>query len=226
VSAVKEFISTQASNMANEAGLSLLDHVQSLREQVQSLGEQVQSLHDGMEAKREQDHLKFNYYEKLAKGTANTLRSTVLDAWSKSLTAQTRREARNALAHGEAVLLDYHVINHATNKGTKGKWKRAFQKHYTVDIQLCQDRFDSTFTHDSTVELLNQRANITTMEKWDDTKYKGKKLKDMQRSRDKITELCDTWITRWKQDGTITPSEALLEKIRGLDSKITFLDTT
>jgi hypothetical protein len=59
-------------------------------------------------------------------------------------------------------------------------------------------------------------------------KYKGKKLKDMQRSRDKITELCDTWITGWKQDGTITPSEALLEKIRGLDSKVHFqipLDT-
>jgi hypothetical protein len=68
------------------------------------------------------------------------------------------------------VLLDYHVINHATNKGTKRKWKRAFREHYTIDIQLCQERFDSTFTHDSTVELLNQRANTITMEKWDDTK--------------------------------------------------------
>ncbi|KOS42544.1 hypothetical protein ACN38_g6582 [Penicillium nordicum] len=116
---------------------------------------------------------RLQYYEKLTKETGNQIRGSVLDTWSKTYTEPSKRQARNNLAHGGAVLLDYDVITHQPNKDIQERWKKAFKEYYAVSLQMCRERFRGTFTEDSTIEVLNQRANVMALDKWRDGYYEG-----------------------------------------------------
>ncbi|KAK2756694.1 hypothetical protein FQN54_005140 [Arachnomyces sp. PD_36] len=131
------------------------------------------------------------------------LRTRVLDDWAQYDSDITEIDQRNDVAHGGNIKVDIKVIElmHKAFPPRADQWKRGFVDRYGIPFDTFKE-IDIDDFPERLEQVLNTRATVLTMKRWNPELKKSPKVaEEIRASKNEILSNCETIIHRWRTKG-------------------------